>query len=137
MKLMLKGGIVLSVAISSIAIATEPQIHCKDIYYSNYEVIIQKGKDLSKKQIKALPENIKRKISGNERVSNYNMIIFRNESTPQTVKAIGAEADVLLQVYSLSGSEEVTTYLDELGPEDTSSTLIVDGKELDMSCSVI
>lgn len=119
---------------TTLALASRPVIRCKGVNDPTYEVTVKEGRPLGRGEIRALPAAIKRKISGAETVSSYTMTIFRGEAVPQKVAAIGATVDVLLTVFSLTGPEMMSTYLDELGANDISSTLKVDGKYIDMSC---
>lgn len=121
------------IGLASFAIAGN-KIHCKGVKLSEYEVRVQENRKLSGAQVNALPSTIKKKVTGADSVSSYTMTIFRGEAVPQTVQAVGAESDVLLMVFSLSSPENMETYLDELGPNDISSSLRVDGKTIDMSC---
>lgn len=136
MNLTFKVLLLATVMTSSFSFASIPKIHCKGVKMPLYEVILQEGKELTSADVEKLPKKIKKNTIDADKVSNYTMTIFRGEAVPQTVKAIGIAADVHLEVLSLSGSEALRLFLDELSPDDISSTLTLDGRRMAMSCDV-
>jgi hypothetical protein len=127
----------LSFAMLTLTAESATGIHCKGVKDPLFEVRLEKGESLSRAEIERLPSRLKKKIAEADEASKFKMIVFRGEATPQLLTAVGVEADVQLQVLSTKTSDMITTYLDELGPSDSSSTLRLGRKKHQMSCDVI
>lgn len=119
--------------ISSISNAQEISLRCRELQ-GLHEAIAKEGAALTADEANSLPDAIRSDVLDSEGASKYELTIFRGEATPQNVQAVGMLNDVKLDVKSLDGSIHLSTYLDEVGENDISSNLYVDGQALDMNC---
>lgn len=118
---------------TSLCVADEIDLHCRELQ-GTHEASIQTGAALTAQDVQSLPEALKAEVLDSEAASYFNMTLFRGEAVPQTVVAVGLMNDVKLDVKSLDGSIHLSTYLDEIGPNDISSSLYLDGQALEMNC---
>lgn len=101
--------------------AGETEIRCKSLNDSSFETMlsswVQPGEVVN--------SNIKQ------------LTIFRGEATPQIVKVSVNVEETHLTANSEDNSVQFSTFLDEMGPNDISSWLLIDGETKNLNCDLI
>lgn len=123
----------LSTLISSSALAEGNNIICNEIN-GTHGASAKESSELNASEIRALPSAIRKQVSEAEYAIHYTLTVFRGEATPEVMEAVAAQNDVELDVFSLDGQVRLSTFLDELSADDISSSLLLDGNKLEMSC---